>query len=210
MSEELVFYTHPMSRGRTVRWILEELGVPYRTELLDYGTSMKAPDYLAINPLGKVPAITHKGAVVTETAAICTYLADAYPDAGLAPLPSDAARRAPYLRWMFFAAGPIEAAATNRALKLEAPAERAALLGYGSFDDAVDTLAAVLQKSPYIAGDLFTAADVITSVQIAWGVLGAAKERAPEFQDYLDRTTNRPAAVRAREIDDALLAAKTE
>ena len=109
MTDELVFYTNPMSRGRIVRWMLEELGRPYRTELLDFGPAMKSPDYLAINPMGKVPAILHRGTVVTEAAAICAYLADAFPDAGLVPHPGDP-RRGAYYRWMFFAAGPVEAA----------------------------------------------------------------------------------------------------
>src|SRR5579863_5971550 len=98
MSDELVFYTNPMSRGRIVRWMLEEVGAPYRTEFLDYGGRMKAPDYLAINPMGKVPAITHGGVAVTEVAAICAYLADAFPEAGLAP-PSGSKARGPYYRW---------------------------------------------------------------------------------------------------------------
>ncbi len=204
MSDEIVFYTHPMSRGRIVRWMLEELGQPYRTELLEYGTTMKAPEYLAINPMGKVPAITHDGTVVTESAAICTYLADAFPEAGLAPAVRDPAR-APYLRWMFFASGPIEAAATNKALQMTAPPERERMLGYGTFDAAVDALVEAVSANPYIVGERFSAADVFVASQISWGVLGAAKERAPQFQDYLDRVLNRPAAVRAREIDDALL-----
>ena len=119
----LTFYTNPMSRGRIVRWMLEEVGEPYETVLLDYGTTMKAPDYLAINPMGKVPAIRHGDTVVTEAAAICAYLADAFPDAGLAPPPGNRAR-APYYRWLFFAAGPVEAAVTNKALGLLAPADK--------------------------------------------------------------------------------------
>ena len=123
MADELVFYTNPMSRGRIVRWMLEEVGQPYRTELLEYGTTMKAPDYLRVNPMGKVPALAHGEAVVTEAAAICAYLADAFPEAGLAPAPRDRLR-APYYRWLFFAAGPLEAAATNQAFGFEVPAER--------------------------------------------------------------------------------------
>jgi glutathione S-transferase len=115
MADELVFYTHPMSRGRIARWMLEELGRPYKTEILDYDTTMKAPAYLAINPMGKVPAIRHGDRVVTECAAICAYLADAFPEAQLAPPPGDPAR-APYYRWMFFAAGPLEAAVTDKSL----------------------------------------------------------------------------------------------
>src|SRR3954467_3898229 len=112
MTDELVFYTNPMSRGRIVRWMLEEIGQPYRTELLDYGTTMKAPAYLAINPMGKVPALRHGDAVVTECAAICAYLADAFPQAGLAPA-LESRLRGTYYRWLFFAAGPVEAAITN-------------------------------------------------------------------------------------------------
>ena len=111
--------------------MLEETGAPYRTEILDYGTTMKAPDYLSINPMGKVPAIRHGDAVVTECAAICAYLADAFPGAGLAPPPEE---RGAYYRWMFFAAGPLEAAATNRSLGLEVPDEKRGMVGYGSFE----------------------------------------------------------------------------
>src|SRR3546814_798624 len=111
MADELVFYTNPMSRGRIARWMLEEVGQPYRTQVLDYGTTMKAPEYLAVNPMGKVPAIQHGATVVTEAAAICAYLADAFPDAGLAPPLKD---RGAYYRWMFYAAGPVESAVTNK------------------------------------------------------------------------------------------------
>src|SRR5215469_2088742 len=114
MTDELVFYTHPMSRGRLARWMLEEVGRPYRTEVIEYGAQMKSPEYLAINPMGKVPAIRHGNTAVTECGAICAYLADAFPEAGLAPEPGSQAR-GPYFRWLFFAAGPVEAVATNKA-----------------------------------------------------------------------------------------------
>src|SRR5579863_1352119 len=114
MANDLVFYTNPMSRGRVIRWMLEEVGQPYRTEVLDYATTLKAPEYLAINPMGKVPALRHGDTVVTETAAICAYLADAFPAAGLAPPPGHKLR-APYYRWLFFTAGPLEAALSNKA-----------------------------------------------------------------------------------------------
>src|ERR1044072_7174138 len=107
---ELVFYTNPMSRGRIIRWLLEEVGQPYRTELIDYGTTGKSPEYLAINPMGKVPTIVHGDTVITECGAICAYLADAFPEAGLAPQPGSKLR-GPYYRWLFFGAGPIGAAA---------------------------------------------------------------------------------------------------
>jgi glutathione S-transferase len=133
MSQELVFYTNPMSRGRIVRWMLEEVGRPYRTELLDYGTTMKAPEFLALNPMGKVPTLAHGAAVVTEAAAICAYLADAFPEANLAPPPGSPERGA-YYRWLFFAAGPVEAAITAKSLGLLPPEEKKGMVGYGSFE----------------------------------------------------------------------------
>src|SRR5258708_35795688 len=139
MTDELVFYTNPMSRGRIVRGMLEEIGHPYRSELLDFGTTMKAPDYLSINPMGKVPAIRHGNTVVTEAAAICAYLADAFPQAGLAPPPSHRLR-GPYYRWMFFAAGPVEAAVSNKAMGLVVPAGRGGMGGYGCFGDGINAL----------------------------------------------------------------------
>src|SRR6185312_13672265 len=135
MSKELVFYTNPMSRGRIVRWMLEEVGQPYRTELLQYADSMKAPAYLAINPMGKVPAIRHGDVVVTEGAAICAYLADAFPEAGLAP---PTAERGDYYRWLFFAAGPVEAAVTARSLGFSPAADQKRMAGFGSLEDAVN------------------------------------------------------------------------
>ena len=123
MSEELVFYTNPMSRGRIIRWMLEEVGQPYRTEIIEYGPQMKSPPYTDINPMGKVPAIRHGDAVVTECAAICAYLADAFPQAGLAPAPGSR-DRAPYYRWLFFSAGPAEAAIINNVLGFVTPPER--------------------------------------------------------------------------------------
>ena len=116
MNDSLILYTNPMSRGRIARWMLEEIGAPYRTEIVEFGPTMKAPEYLAINPMGKVPAIRHGETVVTECAAICAYLADAFPDADLAP---PLAERGAYYRWLFFAAGPLEAAITDRDLGME-------------------------------------------------------------------------------------------
>jgi glutathione S-transferase len=204
MSDELVFYTNPMSRGRIVRWMLEEVGQPYRTELLEYGTTMKAPEYLAINPMGKVPALRHGDTVVTECAAICCYLADAFPDAGLAPPPGDRLR-GPYYRWMFFAAGPVEAAASNKALGLEVPAERKGMVGYGSLADVISVLEAALSGQEYLVGERFTAADVYVGSHIGWGMSFGAIEKCPAFERYFERISTRPAAIRAREIDDALL-----
>jgi glutathione S-transferase len=206
MADELVFYTNPMSRGRIVRWLLEELGQPYRTELLDYGSTMKAPGYLRINPLGKVPALRHGQMVVTESAAICCYLADAFPEAGLAPPPSDRLR-GPYYRWMFFAAGPLEAAAINHALGFAVPAERKATVGYGELPAMLSVLEGALAGREYLVGDRFSAADVYVGSHIGWGMRFGTIEKRPAFERYFERLSARPAAVRAHQIDEALMPA---
>jgi len=205
MSEELVFYTHPQSRGRIVRWMLEEVGQPYRTEILDYATSMKSPEYLAINPMGKVPAIRHGDTVVTEASAICAYLADAFPQAGLAP-PLGDKRRGPYFRWMFFTAGPLEAAVTDRSLGIEVPAERKRMVGYGDFADTINAAELALKGRDFITGDQFTAADVSFGSAINFYLQFGSIEPRPVFTAYAERLRNRPAAIRANEIDDALAA----
>lgn len=202
MADEIVLYTNPMSRGRIARWMLEEAGAPYRTEILEFGTTMKAPGYLAINPMGKVPAIRHNGHVVTECAAICAYVADAFPDAALAPKPSD---RADYYRWLFFAAGPLEYAASNRALGLQVPAEREGMMGYGTYEAVMDALEGALVKSPYIAGDRFTAADVYVGSHLGWGMQFGTIEKRPAFEAYYAKLANRPAAQRATQLDDAAM-----
>ena len=207
MTDELVFYTHPMSRGRVVRWMLEEVGCAYRTELLDYGTTMKAPAYLAINPMGKVPAIRHGDVVVTEGAAICAYLADAFPAAGLAP-PIGSRLRGPFYRWLFFGAGPVEAAVVNKSLGVQVPPERKGMVGYGSLEDVIATLDAAVSKSEYLVGDKFSAADVCVGSQIGWGMMFGTIEKRPAFERYWARIGARPAALKARAIDDALMPPK--
>ena len=202
---DLTFYTHPMSRGRIVRWMLEELGEPYDTELLDYGSTMKGEAYRAINPMGKVPAVRHGDTVITEAAAICAYLADAFPDKQLAP-PLGDRRRGPYYRWLFFAAGPVEAAITNRSMGFEVPADKRATVGYGSFDDVVDALERAVADGPYICGDQFTAADVYVGSQIGWGLMFGTLPTRDAFERYASPLQSRPAAIRAREIDDQLIA----
>ncbi len=204
-SEEIVLYTNPMSRGRIARWMLEEVGQPYRTVVLDYGTTMKGDDYLAINPMGKVPAITHRGVTVTECAAICAYLADAFPQAGLAPAFDDP-MRGTYLRWMFFAAGPLEAAVTAKSLGLLAPTEKSGMVGYGSFDQVVDALETAVTKGPWILGDNFSAADVYVGSQIVWGLQFKTLPGRDAFTAYADRLQSREAAGQARALDDALMA----
>ncbi len=196
----LKFYTNPMSRGRIVRWMLEEVGAPYDVEYLVYGGSMKSPEYLAINPMGKVPAIVHDGQVVTECAAICAYLADAFPEAKLAPPPAE---RAAYYRWMFFAAGPVEAAVTDRSLGLAVPEDRKMMAGYGDFDDMFQTLVKAVSNTPYIAGDGFTAADVYVGSHIGWGLQFGSLPEHDAFKAYFARLSERPAYRRATELDDA-------
>ena len=202
MADELVFYTNPRSRGRIVRWMLEEVGQPYRTEILDFGTTMKAPAYLAINPMGKVPALTHGDTVVTEVAAICAYLADAFPQARLAPPPHDRLR-GPYYRWLFFAAGPVEAAASNKAVGLAVPPEREPMMGYGSYARVMDTLEQAVSRADYLVGNSFTTADLYVGSHIGFGLMFGTLEKRPAFQQYFQRMSSRPAYARARDLDDA-------
>jgi glutathione S-transferase len=202
MTDELVFYTNPMSRGRIVRWMLEEVGAPYRTEVLEYGDAMKSDAFLAVNPMGKVPAIQHNGKVVTETAAICAYLADAFPEAGLAP---PAAERAAYYRWLFYFAGVVEAAVVNRRLGFEVPQDAERMVGYGNFAAVLNAIESAVTASVYIAGDSFTAADVYCGSHVGWSMHHDSIERRPAFEDYFGRISARPACVRAAELDDALV-----
>jgi glutathione S-transferase len=205
MNEELVFYTNPMSRGRIIRWMLEEVGAPYRTEILDYATTMKAPAYRAINPMAKVPAIRHGETVVTECAAICAYLADAFPHAALAPLASSRLR-GPYYRWLFFASGPLEAAAVNQALGVVTPPERARMAGYGSgLPEVVGVIEAAIKGRNHLVGDTFTAADLYLGAQLGWLMQFGVVEKRLELARYVGGLQARPAAKRAREIDDALI-----
>jgi glutathione S-transferase len=157
--------------------------------------------------MGKVPTIMHGGTVVTEAAAICAYLADAFAEAGLAPPPGDR-RRGAYYRWMFFAAGPVEAALSNKAFGFEVPEERRGVIGYGSTEDVVNALEYAVSQSEYIAGDRFTAADVYVGSQIGWGMMFGTLEKRPALEAYWRRISARPAAIRAREIDDALMPAQ--
>lgn len=199
----LTFYTNPRSRGRIVRWMLEEVGEPYETVVVEYGPAMKSPDYLALNPMGKVPALRHGDTVVTECSAICAYLADAFPERGLAPPLED---RAAYYRWMFFTAGPFEAAVTARALALEPPADMAGRVGYGSVDLAFKTLETAVAANPYIAGDRFTAADVYVGSQVLFAMMFGPLPSSPAFEDYGARLRARDAYQRANALDDAATA----
>ncbi len=202
---DLTLYTNPMSRGRIARLMLEELGQPYATRVLAYGAEMRTPEYLALNPMAKVPTVTHGDVVVTECAAICTYLADAFPEAGLAPAPGSPERGA-YLRWMFFAAGPVEAAVTNASLGItvDTPEVRGRV-GYGDMPSVLDALQGLLSDGrEWLLGSRFSALDVYLGSQIGWGVQFGSMENRPGFDAYVGRLHARPAARRAAELDDAL------
>ena len=204
MSKQIVFYTNPRSRGSIVRWMLEELGAPYRVEALAYGEEMKSPAFLALNPMGKVPTIRHGDVVVTETAAICAYLADAFPQAGLAP---PVGERGAYYRWLFFAAGPLEAAISNRLMGFVTPADKEMMVGYGNQGAVMDALEQALGRGAYVTGERFSAADVYVGAHVQWGLeMPDALEKRPAFLDYWGRLKHREAKLRADELDDALQA----
>lgn len=201
MTADLTLYTNPQSRGRIARWMLEETGAAYETVVLDYGTTMVADAYRAINPMMKVPAIVHRGQVVTETAAICAYLAEAFPDAELAPLPAE---RAAYYRWLFFGAGPLEAAATNRALGVTVTPEQQRMAGYGDFDRAVATIGEAIGHGPYITGERFTAVDVYVGSQLMWFTQFGLIPKTEAIMAYIGRLKDRPAHRRATALDDGV------
>ena len=201
----LKFYTNPMSRGQIARWMLEETGAPYEEIIVAYGPEMKSADYLALNPMGKVPTLVHGDTVVTECAAICAYLAEAFPEADLAPRPEE---RADYYRWMFFAAGPVESAVTNRAMGWEPEGDKQAMSGYGHYALAMDTLEKAVSAHPYVAGERFTAADVYVGSQVGWGLQFNTVPDRPAFRSYWDRLSDREAYQRAKARDTELIAAQ--
>jgi glutathione S-transferase len=199
----LKFYTNPMSRGQIARWALHEAGADYDQVLLEYDTTMKAEEYLKINPMGKVPAIDHDGKIVTEGAAICAYLAEAFPGAGLAPTADE---RADYFRWLFFAAGPLEAAITNRSMGFEVAKDRERMAGYGNYDQVVDVLDAKFQTDAYVCGARFTMADVYVGAQVVWGTQFGTLPERQSLLDYGKRVTDRDGYRAAKAVDDALIA----
>lgn len=196
----LTLYTNPRSRGRIARWMLEEVGQPYDTVVVPYGPPMKAPEYLALNPMGKVPTLVHGDTVVTETPAILAYLADAFPAAGLAP---PLAERGAYYRWLFFAAGPMEAAVTDQALGVKVEAKQQGFVGYGSAQLTEDTLAAALAGRTFIAGDRFSAADLYLCAKLDFALAFGNLPKRPEFLAYCAAHAERPAKRRAAALDDA-------
>lgn len=200
---DLLFYTNPMSRGQIARWALHEAGADYEQILLGYDGAMKSEAYLAINPMGKVPAIVHNGRVVTECAAICAYLADAFPEAELAPKPGE---HADYYRWLFFAAGPVEAAITNRMLGVEVSPEREKSAGYGNYDLMVSVLENLFNDRAFVCGDRFNAADVYVGSQVLWGLQFGTLPKLASFEAYAARLSERPAYQAAKAIDMQLIA----
>ena len=209
----LTYYTNPQSRGRIAHWMMEELGEPYDTVWLDYGTSMKAPEYLALNPMGKVPALRDRSGgadvVVTESAAICAYLADRSPDKALAPPPGSPARAA-YFRWMFFVAGPLEMATTARALNWAVPEGRERMVGFGTHAHALDALETALRPGPYVCGADFTAADVVLGSALGWGLMFGTVEKRPAFEAYVAHLQQRPAFQRATALNEQRIAQGTQ
>jgi glutathione S-transferase len=203
MASEIIFYHNPMSRGQIVRWMLEEVGAAYDTEILDYASGMKSEEYRAINPMMKVPAIAHNGRVVTEAAAICAYLADVYPEAGLAPRDEE---KADYYRWMFFAAGPLEQAVTNNFAGFAAKEDQQRMFGYGNYDLAVNTLAQQLNGRDFVCGSRFNAADVYVGSAVMWGTQFGTLPKLDPFVAYAARLAKREAYMRGKEEDNRLIA----
>ncbi len=205
MTANIDFYTNAMSRGRIVHWMMEELGEPYRTHWVDYGGPMKSPEYLAINPMGKVPALAHDGNVITECAAILTFLAASYPGKGL--IPADSAALAKFYRWMFFTAGPVDQATSAKSMEWVVTEERKAMLGFGNLDDTMDAVESALSSAdPWICGDQFTAVDVYLGSQIHWGLQFGTWDDRPRFKEYAERCGRRPALLRANEINERRIA----
>ena len=186
---DLIFYTNPQSRGRIVRWMLEEIGEPYETEVIPYD-QLKSERFLAVNPMGKVPAIKHRGHIVTECAAIVAYLADAFPSAGLGPRDDE---KADYYRWLFYASGPVEAAVTNRAAGWEVPADKERMFGYGNTDKVIAVLDELFSLRDYVCGERFTAADVYVGSQIMFPMQFNMLPERDSFLKYRDRLQQRPA-----------------
>jgi len=195
---DIQFYTNPQSRGLIVHWMLEELGEPFDMHVIEYGEQMKGPEYLAINPMGKVPAIQHKGTTVTEVPAICSYLAAAYPEKGLIPKPGSA-ELAHFYRWMFFAAGPVEQVVTIKSMGWTTEADKSRSLGFGTFEDTFAALDIALSNGPFVCGDEFTAVDVYLGSQLRWGMMFGSIDPQPAFTEYVGRLEQRAALQRVNE-----------
>jgi len=200
---DLTLYHAAPTRSSVALWMLEETGEPYDIHLISTKRGEnREPAYLAVNPMGKVPALRHRDVVITEVAAICTYLADAFPAKGL-NIPLDDPRRGPYLKWLFFGPGVLEAAVSDRAFPRAAAPPRGAL-GYGDFDTTMDVLARAVTPGPFLMGERFTAADVVIGANLRWGMIFKIVPERREFTDYVARIGERPAAKRAQAKDQEL------
>lgn len=193
MSDEVIFYHNRRSRAQMAHWMLEEVGAPYRIVPIDFEKGEnRTPEFLAINPMGKLPTIVHRGVTVTETAAIIGYLADAFPAAGLAPALDDPARGT-WFRWLVFGASAFEPALLDTMMKR--PEAQRASVGYGSYDDVLGALETMLEPGPWILGERFSAADVYVGAELAWaasfGAPGIAER--PKLTGYIERAKARPA-----------------
>jgi glutathione S-transferase len=203
---KLTLYHAAPSRSSITRWMLEEIGEPYDIHFMSLSKGdNRAPEYLAVNPMGKVPALRHGDVVITESAAICTYLADEFPRAKLS-VPIGDPRRGVYLKWLFFGPSCIEPAMMDRAFPRKEEARRSAL-GYGDFDTVMDVVAKAVSKGSYILGEQFTAADVVIGSGLRFGMMFKLLPERPEFTAYVGRLAQRPALQRADEKDKALAAA---
>ncbi len=198
----MIFYTNPHSRSQIVRWALEEVGEPYEIKTLHYGEEMKDPEYLKINPMGKVPTLVHNEKVITEAAAICLYLASVFPDKDL--MPEDPREKADFFRWLFFAATPLEMAITFKNLNIDVPQEKERMVGFGTYDRTVSVLAESLQQKPFVSGDHFSIADVYVGSQVGWGLEFGTLPKKQEFINYWDRLKDRPALIKAKQKDEQL------
>lgn len=206
MSKLTLYHAVP-SRSSVARWMLEELGEPYDIHLISLKAGdNRAPEYLAVNPMGKVPALRHGDVVITEGAAICCYLADEFPQARL-NVPVGDMRRGPYLKWLFFGPSCVEPAITERAYPRREPPSRSSL-GFGDFDTVMNTLTkATAAAAPYLMGEHFTAADVVIGSGLRFGMMFKLIPERPEFMAYVSRLNERPAFRRAMEQDAKLQAA---
>ncbi|KHK91451.1 glutathione S-transferase family protein [Novosphingobium malaysiense] len=202
---DYTFYTNPMSRGQIARWALHEAGADYQSVIVQWQDKPAA--FLAANPMGKVPTLVHHAAdgdrVVTEAAAICLYLAEMHPEAGL--LPNDG-EMANYYRWTFFAAGPVEQAITSRSLKFEPTPEQEGMAGWGNFERTMKTLDGHLSASKWVCDGRFTMADVYVGSAVDWGLNFGIMPPLPSFVGYAERCQARPAYKAAKAIDNALIA----
>jgi glutathione S-transferase len=202
---DIVLYHAPRSRAFRVLWFLEELGRPYRLEMLDLNKGdHKRPEYLKINPMGKVPSVIDQGIPISETGAIMEHLADKYAPGELAPRPADP-KRPDYLRWMYFAAGVMEPAFGEKFFKWDVPARRAA---WGSFDDMEKTVTNAVSGDGFLIGDAFTAADVFVASNLHWGLLSDLFPKEGAVAAYVARCAARPALQRALTMEEGFIKAQ--